>query len=49
MVFEASGIDETTNGVSGQVAESQGDASEVLEASVYSFGGAVGGTGMVSK
>ena len=29
MVFEASGIDETTNGVAGQVAESQGDASEV--------------------
>ena len=49
MVFEAFGVDEAAVGVVGEVAEAQGDASEVLEASVYSFGGAVGGTGMVSK
>ena len=34
MVFEASGVDETADGVAGEVAESQGDAAQVLQASV---------------
>ena len=45
MVFEASGVDETADGVAGEVAESQGDAAQVLQASVDGFGGAVGGAG----
>ena len=47
MVFEASGVDETADGVAGEVAESQGDAAQVLQASVDGFGGAVGGAGAV--
>ena len=47
MVFEASGVDEAADGVVGEVSESQGDAAQVLEASVDRFGGAVGGAGMI--
>ena len=34
MVFEASGVDEAAGGVVREVAEAQGDAAQVLEASV---------------
>lgn len=36
LVFESSGVDEAAGGVVGQVAESQGDASQVLQAPVES-------------
>ena len=42
MVLEASNVDEATDGVAGQVPKSQGDAAQVLQASVYGFGGVVG-------
>ena len=41
MVLEASGVDETADGAAGEVSESQGDAAQVLEASVDDFGRAV--------
>ena len=47
VVFEAFGVDEAADGVVREVAESQGDAAQVLEASVDGFGGAVGGVGVV--
>ena len=47
LVLEASGVDEAADGVVGEVSESQGDAAQVLEASVDCFGGAVGGAGVV--
>ncbi len=34
LVLEASGVDEAADGVVGEVSESQGDAAQVLEASV---------------
>lgn len=34
MVLEASGVDEATDDVAGEVAEAQGDAAQVLQASV---------------
>ena len=43
--FEASGVDEAAGGVVGEVADSQGDAVQMLEASARRSGGAVGGTG----
>ena len=42
VVLEASNVDEATDGVAGQVPKSQGDAAQVLQASVYGFGGVVG-------
>ena len=47
VVFEAFGVDEAADGVVREVAESQGDAAQVLEAPVDGFGGAVGGVGVV--
>lgn len=44
MFLETSTVDGAADGVVCAVSESQGDSSEVFEASVDSFGGAVVGT-----
>ena len=49
VVPEASGVDDAADGVVREVAEAQGDTSEVLHASAWGLGEAVGGTGAVDS
>lgn len=49
MGSEASGFEDGAGDVVREVAESQGDASEVFEAAVDGLGGSVGGVGSVEE